>query len=65
MRYGVIGAGRQGTAAAYDMAKWGGAETVLLADRSIDAARAASKRINELIGRDVARWAEIDVTVHE
>ena len=65
MRYGVIGAGRQGTAAAYDMAKWGGAETVLLADRSVDAARAASERINGLIGRDVALWAEIDVTAQE
>jgi len=65
VRYGVIGAGRQGTAAAYDMAKWGGAETVLLADRSIDAARRASERLNDLIGRDVAQWAEIDVGIHE
>jgi len=65
VRYGVIGAGRQGTAAAFDMAKWGGAEAVLLADRSIDAARMASERINELIGRDVAQWVDIDAGMHE
>jgi lysine 6-dehydrogenase len=65
MRYGVIGAGRQGTAAAYDMAKWGDAELVLLADRSIDVARGASERINRLVGQDVARGAEIDVAAQE
>jgi len=65
VRYGVIGAGRQGTAAAYDMARWGDAETVLLADLSLDVARAASERVNELTGRDVARWAEIDVTAND
>lgn len=30
--YAVVGAGRQGTAAAYDMAKFGNAKKVLIAD---------------------------------
>lgn len=30
--YGVLGGGRQGTAAAYDMATWGGAAKVVIAD---------------------------------
>lgn len=62
MRYGVIGAGRQGTAAAYDMAKWGDAESVLLADRSIQVARAAAARVNDLTGREVATWAQVDAS---
>ena len=32
LSYAVIGAGRQGTAAAYDLAKWGNAEQIVLAD---------------------------------
>lgn len=62
MRYGVVGAGRQGTAAAYDMAVHGGASEVLLTDRDPDVARAAAERINELTGREVASHARIDVT---
>jgi lysine 6-dehydrogenase len=33
-RYAVIGSGRQGTSAAYDLALFGEAEYVLLADQS-------------------------------
>jgi len=36
--YAVLGAGRQGTAAAYDMARWGEARRVILADREVEAA---------------------------
>ena len=52
--YAVLGGGRQGTAAAYDMAKWGDAERVLVADISADAAQASAKRVNDLIGRQLA-----------
>ena len=34
--YAVLGAGRQGTAAAYDLARHGDARRVLLADRDAD-----------------------------
>lgn len=61
-RYAVIGAGRQGTAAAYDMAKWGGAASVLLADYDAGRAARAAERINALIGRPVATSAQVDAS---
>ena len=36
--YAVLGAGRQGAAAAYDMARWGAAKRVILADLDLSAA---------------------------
>ena len=53
-RYAIIGAGKQGTAAAYDLAKFGEAAHILMVDANLDAAKRAAKRINQLIGRDVA-----------
>jgi lysine 6-dehydrogenase len=61
LRYAVLGAGRQGTAAAYDMARFGDAELVLLADSEQDRAAEAARRVNELAGRDVARATRLDV----
>jgi lysine 6-dehydrogenase len=40
--YAVLGAGRQGTAAAYDMARWGDAHRVVLADYDLEVARQAT-----------------------
>lgn len=62
--YAVLGGGRQGTAAAYDMAVWGDAERVLIADISAEAAAASAARVNELIGRSIAQPVELDVTDH-
>ena len=61
MRYAVIGAGRQGTAAAYDMARFGEAEEVRLLDLDDRVATQAAARINELVGRTVATGRGIDV----
>jgi lysine 6-dehydrogenase len=47
--YAVLGAGRQGTAAAYDMARWGDARRVVLADFDLDVARRSAERVNLLI----------------
>jgi lysine 6-dehydrogenase len=58
--YAVIGAGRQGTAAAYDMNLWGGARKVVLADIDLEAAQASAKRINRLLGTQVAESARLD-----
>ena len=60
-RYAVLGAGLQGTAAAYDMARFGDADQVILLDRELEVARAAAARVNRLIGSDVAIGGEIDV----
>lgn len=59
--YAVLGAGRQGTAAAYDMAEFGKANRVLLTDINLQTARAAAERVNKLIGRKVAEAIQLDV----
>jgi len=60
--YAVLGAGRQGTAAAYDMARWGEASKILLADRDLAIAEHAAHRVNQLIGSKVADAAQVEVT---
>ena len=60
--YAVLGAGRQGTAAAYDMARWGNAARVVLADYGLAVARQAAERVNDLIGRAVAEAVQLDVS---
>ncbi len=60
--YAVLGAGRQGTAAAYDMARWGGARRIILADRDGEAARRAAERVNRMVGATIAEPAQVDVT---
>ena len=45
----MLGAGRQGTACAYDMIKFGEADSVLLADQSLAVAQAAAARVNDLL----------------
>lgn len=58
--YAVLGAGRQGAAAAYDLARWGEAQTVRVADYQLDAARRVAARVNHLVGREVAEAAPLD-----
>lgn len=60
--YAVLGAGRQGTAAGYDMARWSDAQRVIMADRDLGVARQAAERINTLLGRSVAEPRPVDVT---
>ena len=60
--YAVVGAGRQGVAAAYDMVRFGDAVWVILADVDGDLAAQAAARINRLTGTGLAAWAQVDVT---
>jgi lysine 6-dehydrogenase len=60
-RYAILGSGRQGTAAAYDLAVHGDAESILLADLHLDTAQRAAARVNGLVGREVATAATLDV----
>jgi lysine 6-dehydrogenase len=62
--YGVLGSGRQGTAAAYDMARFGDAKQILIADISLEAAQQSAARINGLIGAPVVDARQVDVTDH-
>jgi lysine 6-dehydrogenase len=58
--YAILGAGMQGTAAAYDLAKFADAETITLGDVSLGRAEAAAARVNALVGRDACRAAAVD-----
>ena len=64
-RYAVLGAGRQGTACAYDMVKFGEADVVVLADVSWEAAQAAAARVNGLLGTSKVQATSLDVTDHD
>ena len=62
--YAVVGAGRQGTAAAYDMAKQGDAEKVLIGDISSINAEKAANRVNKLLNINIAEAKQVDVKDH-
>jgi len=64
-RYAVLGAGRQGTAAAYDFVKYGVADEVVLQDVDLARATEAAARVNRLTGDEVARGTKVDVTKRE
>ena len=59
--YIVLGAGRQGTAAAYDLAKFGDAAQVILTDVQWRRAQTAADLVNLLAGRNVAEAMALDV----
>ena len=60
--YAVLGAGRQGTAAAYDLARWGEADRVILADLNLEFAQKAAWRVNSLVEKSIAQAHQVDVT---
>lgn len=60
--YAVLGAGRQGTSAAYDLAKFGEAKRIILADLHEETASDSAQRINGLIGREIASGIGLDVS---
>ena len=58
--YMVLGAGRQGTAAAYDLVRFGEAGRVTLADADREQAQAATERVNRLTGQSIAAAMVLD-----
>jgi len=60
--YAILGSGRQGTAAAYDLARFGDAQKIIMADIQEEAALQAAERINTLTGREVAVAQQLDVS---
>jgi len=58
--YLVLGAGRQGIAAAYDLAKFGDASRVTLADVNAEEANRAAAEVNLLLGRKAAEAMVLD-----
>jgi len=60
--YAIIGSGRQGTASAYDLACYGEADLILLADSDEHQAEIAATRINRLLKADLARAVLLDAS---
>ena len=61
-RYVVLGAGRQGAAAAYDLALHGEAQQVLLLDQDLEAATRTAARLNDLLGQPLVRPSFADAS---
>ena len=59
--YLVLGAGRQGIAAAYDLARFGEAAKITFADSNRERARAAAETVNDLVQKQIADAIELDV----
>lgn len=51
--YAVLGAGMQGTAAAFDLAQFGDAKEIRMGDVSLDQANKSSWRVNDLVGKAI------------
>lgn len=64
-KYAILGAGMQGTAAAYDLGLYGDAHSIILADARFAQASKAAHRVNDLVGREVCFPTEIDVLNEE
>ncbi len=60
-RYVLLGAGRQGLAAAYDLGRFGDAADILLCDIDPAGAESGAHRLDALLGRPVARARRLDV----
>jgi lysine 6-dehydrogenase len=60
--YLILGAGRQGTAAAYDLAIHGSAKRIYFADMDVSQAENAALRVNTLVGKDLAGYRQVDVS---
>jgi len=63
--YVVLGAGRQGTAVAYDLIRCGDAQILTIADRDMRLAQEAATRVNTLLKCDSVLAESLDVTDHD
>ena len=61
LSYAVLGAGRQGVAAAYDLARLGDAKEVRLYDLDADVAKQGAEKVNKLLQTHVAQGQALDV----
>jgi len=59
--YIVLGSGRQTTASAYDLGRFGDAGRITLADADLARARSAADCVNRLLGRPLAQAIALDV----
>lgn len=60
--YAIIGSGKQGTAAAYDLIKFGNAEKILLIDSSLETSKNSVSLLNSMMNTNVCIPLQIDVS---
>jgi lysine 6-dehydrogenase len=58
--YAILGSGMQGTCAAYDLARHGEADRILMGDMSLEQATKNAERVNRLVGRAVCEPKQVD-----
>lgn len=58
--YAILGAGMQGTAAAYDLAKFADPATIRMGDISLEHAKHNARRVNELVGSAICEPIQVD-----
>ena len=58
--YAILGAGMQGTAAAFDLAKFSDATQIKLGDANFEQAQRSASRVNGLIGNDLCQPHQVD-----
>lgn len=63
--YAVIGAGRQGTASAYDFIKFGDAEKIILIDSQQSAVDRAVEKLKKLTGKNICTGVVLDINDEE
>jgi lysine 6-dehydrogenase len=61
-RYAIIGAGRQGLSAAYDIGRFGEAETISIYDIDSKVAESGAVRINTLLNTNIVRGQGLDAS---
>jgi lysine 6-dehydrogenase len=63
--YAVLGAGRQGTASAYDLAMHGSCQKLVLVDDNFEQAQASCQRINQLVQKTLAEPKQLNISHEE
>ena len=59
-RYAVIGTGRQGLSAAYDLARLGSAEEILLCELNLETAQKGAEKLRTLTSQDIFKPVSLD-----
>ncbi len=59
-KFAILGAGMQGTAAAFDLAKFGDGQKILLGDYSLERAEKSAMRVNMLSGKNLCLARQVD-----
>jgi len=58
--FGVLGSGMQGTAAAYDLARFASPNQIFLADASLEQATRSADRVNRLVDRSICHPVQLN-----